>query len=264
MDGARLARVPRRAARSYPDAGWPVLADMGLANFTRHELLHSFCGTATFIAPEVARHMGYGTAADWWGLGVLVCQMLTLQTPFEGPTQRATLHNIVTQRRTLDRPLAALLSPAAADFVDALLAPDPTERLGGPLRASELRVHPFFWGLEWSRLERRTMPTPHAAACRERALRMTRRMGFAPPHDAQPSLGASPAAPPAVPHVALPPAFALGGGDGPRPQPSAGDAAGPPAAAAPRVDAHALEVLLLGTAEEIEELPDNIDLADYV
>mgnify|MGYP004360696245 CR=1 FL=1 len=30
------------------------------------------------------------------------------------------------------------------------------------------------------------------------------------------------------------------------------------------LETFALEVLLLGTAEEIEELPDNIDLADYV
>ena len=60
----------------FPDAGWPVLTDMGLANFAKADLLHSFCGTPSFIAPEVATNVGYSTAIDWWGLGVLVCQML--------------------------------------------------------------------------------------------------------------------------------------------------------------------------------------------
>ena len=194
---------------SYPDAGWPVLADMGLANFTKSELLHSFCGTPSFIAPEVARSHGYGTAADWWGLGVLVCQMLTLHTPFEGSTQRATLQNVVRNTRTLHQPLDALVSPTAATFIDALLQPDPADRLGGPLRASELRVHPFFWGLEWSKLADRTLTAPHAAVCRERALSMTKRMGFTVRAEEDTPWGthaANPSMPP-VPEVTLP-AFA--------------------------------------------------------
>ena len=112
----------------FPDAGWPVLTDMGLANFAKADLLHSFCGTPSFIAPEVATNVGYSTAIDWWGLGVLVCQMLTLRTPFDGVTGKATVANVIANRRTLPRPLASLVSPNAASFIDALLQPDPTER----------------------------------------------------------------------------------------------------------------------------------------
>lgn len=59
---------------THASAGWPVLADLGLANWTKSDgtSLHTFCGTAAFIAPEVANHNGYGTAADWWSLGVLM------------------------------------------------------------------------------------------------------------------------------------------------------------------------------------------------
>ena len=53
----------------------------------------------SFIAPEVAGHHGYGAAADWWSLGVLMYQCLTLATPFEGHTPKATIDNIKDNRR---------------------------------------------------------------------------------------------------------------------------------------------------------------------
>lgn len=67
----------------------------------------------------------------------------------------------------------AELSQSATDLIDALLHPDPAERLGGPLRGSEVRVHPFFWGFDWSQIEKRQVTPPHAARCRERALATT-------------------------------------------------------------------------------------------
>lgn len=66
------------------------------------------------------------------------------------------------------------LSENASGIIEALLHPDPAERLGGPLRSNEVRVHPFFWGFEWSQIEKRTTLTPpHATRCRERAVAAT-------------------------------------------------------------------------------------------
>ena len=223
---------------------------MGLANCAKTDMLHSFCGTSTFIAPEVAKSTGYGTAADWWGLGVLVCQCLTLCTPFEGPSQRATINNILNNRRTMYKPLATLVSDVAEGFIEALLTPDPAERLGGSLRANELRVHPFFWGLEWSRLEKRQITPPHAAECRARAMAMTRRMPFAPVAPLSPPPQPAAAAPP-VPKVTLPSSMV------------------PPAAAVMhRSDAAAAASLEADAeASSIGEWPDEIgdlDLANFV
>jgi len=165
---------------THAAAGWPVLADFGLATWVKHDgtSLQTFCGTPAFIAPEVATQSGYGTAADWWSLGVLIFQCLTLTTPFEGATARATIENIIHGRRVQASSAyvtqrIARLSDGAADIVDSLLLPDPAERLGGPLRSNEVRVHPFFWGFDWTQIEKRQMTPPHAARCRERAIATT-------------------------------------------------------------------------------------------
>lgn len=165
----------------HGSAGWPMLADFGLANWVTDSdtNLTSVNGTPAFVAPEVAAHTGYGAAADWWSLGILCYQMFTLCTPFEGGNARATMANIRDNRRTHTAPVAApdalvvpghgVLPARAASFIEALLVPDPTERLGGQLRGNEVRVHPFFWGWDWSIIESRTGTPPHAARCRERA-----------------------------------------------------------------------------------------------
>ena len=58
---------------------------------------------------------------------------------------KATIENVIHGRRV---PPAnpEILSETATSIIDALLQPDPEERLGGTLRANEVRTHPFFWG----------------------------------------------------------------------------------------------------------------------
>ena len=107
-----------------------------LAGFVLDERpLFSVCGTPEFMAPEVIQNRGYGIAADWWSLGVLLVQCLTLTTPFQDPQQRPqkTFDNILTNKVRSTALCRALLRSMGA-----------SDGLGWPRMASD--------GLGWARM----------------------------------------------------------------------------------------------------------------
>lgn len=58
--------------------GYVKLADFGLCKegMGYGDRTGTFCGTPEFLAPEVLTETSYTRAVDWWGLGVLVFEML--------------------------------------------------------------------------------------------------------------------------------------------------------------------------------------------
>ncbi|KAG2650275.1 hypothetical protein PVAP13_1NG221700 [Panicum virgatum] len=87
----------------------------------------SFVGTHEYLAPEIIRGEGHGSAVDWWTFGVFLYELLHGATPFKGSGNRATLFNVVAQ--PLRFPDAPAASAAARDLIRGLLAKEPQNRL---------------------------------------------------------------------------------------------------------------------------------------
>lgn len=134
------------------------LGDFGLAKAGIKDACEgatSMCGTPEYMAPEVLAQQGHGFCVDYWGLGMLVYEMMTGLPPWY-TTDRAKLF-----RRLRSAPLdvPSYFSQSAAACVGALLERNPRRRLGvtGVRAAME---HDFFRSISWRALYGRRVEAP--------------------------------------------------------------------------------------------------------
>ena len=64
------------------------LIDFGFSGITGEKKLKIFCGTPSYMSPEIVRKSEYeGKPVDMWALGVLLYVMLTGAFPFRGSSE---------------------------------------------------------------------------------------------------------------------------------------------------------------------------------
>ncbi len=138
--------------------GHVKLGDFGLAKAgIQHacEGATSMCGTPEYMAPEVLAQQGHGFCVDYWGLGMLVYEMMTGLPPWY-TTDRTRLF-----RRLKSAPLdiPSYFSQSSASCVSALLERNPRRRLGvNGIRAA--MEHEFFRSISWRALYGRRVEAP--------------------------------------------------------------------------------------------------------
>ena len=55
------------------------IADFGLSKdgMEGDSKTNTFCGTATYLAPEILLHQSYDKSVDYWSFGVLIFEMIS-------------------------------------------------------------------------------------------------------------------------------------------------------------------------------------------
>uniref|UniRef100_A0A3B1JBN3 protein kinase C n=1 Tax=Astyanax mexicanus TaxID=7994 RepID=A0A3B1JBN3_ASTMX len=131
--------------------GYVKIADFGLCKegMGFRDRTSTFCGTPEFLAPEVLTETSYTRAVDWWGLGVLIFEMLVGESPFPGDDEEEVFDSIVNDEVRYPR----FLSTEAISVMRRLLRRNPERRLGGGERdAEEVKKHLFFRNMDWTGL----------------------------------------------------------------------------------------------------------------
>jgi len=126
------------------------MTDFGLSkNLTDEKLMQTFCGSATYLAPEVivhkTREKGYTKSVDWWSFGVMFYEMLTgLPAFYDRNTQLnyvKIMYANIPMHKKFSRPCRSLIFD--------LLEKNPVHRIQD---FAQVRDHQFFKTLDWDAL----------------------------------------------------------------------------------------------------------------
>ena len=92
----------------------------------------------------------YGRAVDWWGVGIVMYEMMSGRLPFYNHDHEVMFELILAEEVRFPNKM----SQGARELLSKLLEKDPKVRLGGGQEdAKEIMRHPFFAEINWADLK---------------------------------------------------------------------------------------------------------------
>lgn len=115
----------------------------------------SMCGTPEYMAPEILSQAGHGLCVDYWGLGMLIYEMMTGLPPWY-TTDRQKLFK---RLKAAPLEIPSYFTTNSASVVSTLLDRNPRTRLGVNGNRSVME-HSFFKSIPWKGLLSKRMEAP--------------------------------------------------------------------------------------------------------
>jgi serine/threonine protein kinase len=139
--------------------GYVKLTDFGLSKYVGDgREPKTFCGTPEYLAPETILHQrnrtGYSFPVDWWGLGIVLFEMMTGWPPFFDRSFEAMCEKIL--HKPVRFPSKYKVAEEVQSFVGSLLIRDPGQRC--PFGLASIKSHPFFAKDDWDSILMKEMP----------------------------------------------------------------------------------------------------------
>ena len=135
------------------------ITDFGLSkeNIKPLDRSYSFCGSPEYMSPEMLQGQGHGRQLDFYSLGALLYEMLTGLPPYYDSNRSKLYQNILQEEISLP----SYISKAGKDLLQELLHKNPDQRLGSYNGAYDIKIHPWFKGVSWTKVKDKKAIPPY-------------------------------------------------------------------------------------------------------
>ena len=143
--------------------GYVRVTDFGLAKINDKTNLKEINVTAAtgYTAPEVLCAQSYSFPVDYYAIGAVCYECMFGSTPYTGKTRKELKQAILHKQANVTKEmLPHAWSSLSMDFVNKCIQRKEIKRLGYQQGISELKEHPWFSDIEWTRLYNKTIQPP--------------------------------------------------------------------------------------------------------
>ena len=128
------------------EKGHVKITDFGLSKKNDGKA-YTIVGTVEYLAPEVLTKAGHTKAVDYWGIGILLYEMLAGYPPFTAPHRNFDeIEKLIMENKPF---FPEYFSKESVDLIKKLTNSNPELRLG-VLSTNDIKNHIFFKGVNWS------------------------------------------------------------------------------------------------------------------